>query len=124
MRFQNYSHTHIQVQAQGGHANPVSSPVEGVVPNLPRAQAESKTASSTVSTNDPRASQQKQAESKRRSGKIKVKVEKQDNDLTDALEGEVFDDLRQVEPLRKSPRKASVKGSQGDDFNNSPSLVI
>jgi len=34
----------------------------------------------------------------------------------------------QVEPLRKSPRKASVKGSKasvkGDDCNNSPSLVI
>ena len=57
MRFQNYSHTHLQVQAQGGHANPVSSPVEGVVPNLPRAQAESKTASSTDNPNDPRALQ-------------------------------------------------------------------
>jgi len=35
-------------------------------------------------------SQQKQV------GKTKVKVEKQENDLTDAIEGEVFDDVRQV----------------------------
>jgi hypothetical protein len=41
-------------------------------------------------------SQQKQAESKQRSGKIKIKVQEQDNDLPDALEGEVFDDARQV----------------------------
>jgi len=57
MRIQNYSHTHIQFQAEGGHTKTPGSSVEGIVPKLRRALADRKTAVSTIDAHDPRASQ-------------------------------------------------------------------